>query len=305
MTGPRAQRIAETDTRQINPEQSNLLIDGVAVRALSKMPASCIDCVVTSPPYWGLRSYEINAGRLPSLETYIGDIVETMDEVARVLKHTGSAWINVGDTWTSTNRRSRGRDPRNPSRAMDVRPQAPKYMTAKNLLGIPWRLAFELQAHGWTVRQEIIWAKGNPQAETADDRPARSHETMFMLTQSRHYAYDDTEVRNEEGAPVRSVWWLATASAESRKRPKGNRHPAPMPIALAKKAIMLGSTYGDIVLDPYAGGGTTLSAAAELGRRYVGIEIKRQYADMAERELAQHASRSQAAHKHQVRRVAP
>lgn len=163
------------------------LICGDALRALQLLPDGCTQTVVTSPPYWSLRDYAIDeqVGRDERLEDYVSRIVTTFDAIRRVLRDDGTVWLNVGDVFTSGNRRSLAPDRKNRARAMSVRPPTPQGLKPKDLIGVPWRLAFALQRAGWWLRSEIIWSKPNAHPESVRDRPTKSHETIFCSPRVR------------------------------------------------------------------------------------------------------------------------
>lgn len=265
----------------------SLLICGAALDGLDLLPDRSVRTVVTSPPYWSLRDYEVadQIGCDDALGDYIKSIVATFDKVRRVLCDDGTVWLNVGDSYTSGNRRYRAPDRKNRARAMSVRPATPEGLKPKDLIGVPWRLAFALQDAGWWVRSEVIWNKPNAQPESVRDRPTKAHETVFLLSKSERYYYDVAAVRGPNGRRLRTVWDVNT---EPRRAGDGGveDHPAVMPMALASQCISITSEPGDIVLDPYAGSGTTLLAARELNRRWVGIELSPSFVDLIERRLA-------------------
>lgn len=136
----------------------SLIIESDAILALQKLPSESVQCIVTSPPYWGLRDYGIEGqiGLEQQLQQYINKLVSVFSEAKRVLKSDGILWLNIGDGYTSGNRGYRAPDKKNPARAMSVRPNTPEGLKSKDLLGIPWRLAFALQADGWYLRSDII-----------------------------------------------------------------------------------------------------------------------------------------------------
>ncbi|WP_419923594.1 DNA-methyltransferase [Candidatus Poriferisocius sp.] len=265
-----------------------LLVCGPAIEALGLLPDGCVQTVVTSPPYWSLRDYsaEGQIGRDDALGEYVKSIVMAFDQVRRVLTDDGTVWLNVGDSYTSGNRRYRAPDRKNRARAMAVRPPTPEGLKPKDLIGVPWRLAFALQGAGWWLRSEVIWYKPNAHPESVSDRPTKSHETVFLLSKNQDYYYDTAAVKGPNGRRLRTMWDINT---EPRKRHAGGveDHPAVMPITLARRCIQITSQPGDTVLDPYAGSGTTLLAAQELGRNWVGIELNPTYADLIERRVAE------------------
>lgn len=264
-----------------------VLVVGDSAEALNLLPARSVQSVVTSPPYWSLRDYDVatQIGCDDGLAEYVKSIVVTFDALRRVLVDDGTVWLNVGDSYTSGNRKYRAPDRKNRARAMSVRPPTPAGLKPKDLIGVPWRLAFALQDAGWWVRSEVIWYKPNAHPESVRDRPTKSHETVFLLSKSQDYFYDVTAVKGPNGRRLRTMWDIKT---EPRPRDSGgiDDHPAVMPMTLARRCIRITSRPGDVVLDPYAGSGTTLLAAQELGRSWVGIELKPEYVDLVERRLA-------------------
>lgn len=278
-------RVDETETTALTLRQS-ALVRGDARRALTLLPDACVQTVVTSPPYWSLRDYAVEhqIGRDDTLSDYVGSIVATFDEIRRVLRSDGTVWLNVGDAFTSGNRRYRAPDRKNRARAMTVRPPTPRGLKPKDLIGAPWRIAFALQEAGWWLRSEVIWSKPNAHPESVRDRPTKAHETVFLLSRNQDYYYDVEAMRGPRGRRLRTVWEIAT---EPLRRLDGHvdDHPAMMPMTLARRCISITSRRDGIVLDPYAGAGTTLLAARELGRRWVGIEINRAFVDLIERRL--------------------
>ncbi len=278
-------RVDETDSDSLSLDRS-VLICGDACRALQLLPAASVQTVVTSPPYWSLRDYAVEnqIGLDDSLSDYIASIVDAFEQIRRVLRDDGTVWLNVGDTWTSGNRRYRAPDKKNRARAMTIRPPTPRGLKPKDLIGVPWRIALALQAAGWWLRSEVIWHKPNAHPESVRDRPTKAHETVFLLSKSQNYYYDIETIRGPRGRRMRSVWEIAT---EPLKRLNGHAddHPAMMPMTLARQCVAITSREDSVVLDPYAGAGTTLLAAQGLGRRWVGIEINRTYVDLIERRL--------------------
>ena len=264
----------------------SVLICGDAGKALRHLPAGCVQTVVTSPPYWSLRDYAVEdqIGRDDLLEDYIASIVAVFTEIRRVLRDDGTAWLNVGDAFTSGNRRYRAPDRKNRARAMQVRPPTPEGLKPKDLIGVPWCLAFALQQAGWWLRSEVIWSKPNAHPESVTDRTTKSHETVFLLSKGQDYYYDVTAVKGPRGRRLRTVWELAT---EPLKRLNGHTddHPAMMPMSLARRCVAITSREDSVVLDPYAGAGTTLLAARELHRRWVGVEINPAFVDLIERRI--------------------
>ncbi|MBN1659452.1 MAG: site-specific DNA-methyltransferase [Anaerolineae bacterium] len=240
---------------------------------------------VTSPPYWGLRDYDC-AGQLGSEENvddYVENLVRVFHELKRVLKEDGTFWLNIGDSYTSGGRTWRAPDKKNRGRAMSYRAPTPEGLKPKDLVGVPWRVAMALQADNWYVRSEIIWHKPNAHPESVKDRPTRAHEKIFLLTKNEQYFYDYKAVRTRGNSGrlrnLRSVWSVKT-------EPFKEAHFATFPPRLIEPCILAGSRTGDIVLDPFFGSGTTGLVAARHGRSFLGIELKKEYIDIAWRRLA-------------------
>jgi site-specific DNA-methyltransferase (adenine-specific) len=260
----------------------SVIFEGDALAVLQRLPSQSVQCVVTSPPYWGLRDYDIDdqVGLEPTLPQFLNRLTMTFREVRRVLKDDGVFWLNIGDGYTSGNRAWRAPDKKNPARAMDVRPGTPNGLKPKDLLGIPWRLAFALQDDGWYLRADIIWNKPNAMPESVKDRPTRSHEYIFMFSKSEKYFYDKVAILEPNGRNRRSVWDIHTQPGFA------GAHFATFPPRLIEPCIQASSGAGDIVLDPFFGSGTTGLVAESLGRRYVGIELNPAYVALAVRRLA-------------------
>ena len=267
--------------------RESVLICGRASEGLDLLPDRSVRTVVTSPPYWSLRDYEADGqiGRDDALGDYVKSIVMTFDKVRRVLFDDGTVWLNVGDSYTSGNRRYRAPDRKNRARAMRVRPPTPEGLKPKDLIGVPWRLALALQDAGWWLRSEVIWHKPNAHPESVADRPTKAHETVFLLSKSQDYHYDTDAVRGPNGRRLRTVWDINTEPRRRRDR-GADDHPAVMPMTLARRCIAITSEPGDAVLDPYAGSGTTLLAARDLDRRWAGIELNPTFVNLIEHRLA-------------------
>ena len=281
-------RVEATRIDPLDDLREPVLICGRASEGLDLLPDRSVRTVVTSPPYWSLRDYEADGqiGRDDALGDYVKSIVVTFDKVRRVLSDDGTVWLNVGDSYTSGNRRYRAPDPKNRARAMRVRPPTPEGLKPKDLIGVPWRLALALQDAGWWLRSEVIWHKPNAHPESVTDRPTKAHETVFLLSKSQNYHYDTDAVRGPNSRRLRTVWDINT---EPRQRSDSgvDDHPAVMPMTLARRCIAITSEPGDAVLDPYAGSGTTLLAARDLNRRWAGIELNPTFVDLIEHRLEQ------------------
>jgi DNA modification methylase len=294
---------------------SHRIIQGDCIEGLRTLPDASVHCCVTSPPYWGLRDYghDGQIGLEATPEAYVARMVEVFREVQRVLRDDGTCWVNLGDSYFGT-----GRGPTHPTgfHGGDNGTSFPtkgvyshSTLKGKDLCGIPWRVAFALQADGWWLRQDIIWHKPNPMPESVRDRCTKAHEYVFLLTKSERYYYDaeavsEASVGRErfgnwiKGQPCpdrqdnnrqdmtptttrnrRSVWTVTT-------KPYSGAHFAVMPPDLVEPCIKAGCPEGGTVLDPFAGSGTTLAVAAELGRSGIGCEINPEYIELAEQRIA-------------------
>lgn len=253
---------------------------------LRDLPSASVQTCVTSPPYWGLRDYEVaqQIGAEDNLTDYLANLVSVFAEVRRVLKPNGTVWLNIGDNYTSGGRTWRAPDKKNPGRAMNYRPQTPKGLKPKDLIGVPWRLAFALQADGWYLRSDIVWHKPNCQPESVRDRPTRSHEYIFLLSKAKRYFYDSNAIKEpavdkkQKNKNRRTVWAINT-------EPYSGAHFAVYPKNLARLCVLAGSQKNDLVLDPFFGSGTTGVVCNELHRNCIGIELNNDYAQLAKRRL--------------------
>jgi site-specific DNA-methyltransferase (adenine-specific) len=205
---------------------------------------------------------------------YVERLVGIFAEVYRVLKNDGTLWLNIGDSYTSGNRTYRAPDKKNPIRQMSYRAKTPVGLKAKELVGIPWRLAFALQEAGWYLRSDVIWEKPNCMPESVKDRPTRSHEYIFLLTKSPKYYYDAASMRERNGRNRRTVWSVPT-------EPFSEAHFATFPPQLITPCILACTRPHDWVLDPFFGSGTVGVVCEQQRRNYVGIELNPQYIDLA------------------------
>lgn len=261
--------------------------DGVDVyladarKKLSGFADGTFQCCVTSPPYWGLRDYD-HPGQIGSeakLDDYIRDLVDVFREVRRTLRDDGTFWLNIGDAYTSGGRTWRAPDKKNAGRAMSYRPDTPEGLKPKDLIGLPWRIAFALQADGWYLRSDIVWNKPNCQPESVRDRPTRSHEYVFLMSKSERYLYDPDAIKEQVTGGGgeknrRTVWNVNT-------EPFKGAHFAVFPTRLVELCILAGSQAGDTVLDPFFGSGTVGVVSKMHDRKCVGIEMKPEYVEMA------------------------
>ena len=168
---------------QARNNRAEILV-GDAKRVLIGFPDRTFRCAVTSPPYWGLRDYGVEGqvGAETDVRNYICDLVAIFREVRRTLRDDGTLWLNIGDSYTSGGRTWRDADDKNKGRAMSYRAPTPEGLKPKDLIGVPWRLAFALQNDGWYLRTDIVWNKPNCQPESVKDRPTRSHEYVFLFS---------------------------------------------------------------------------------------------------------------------------
>ncbi len=256
------------------------VINGDSLNVLKKIPSEFVRTVITSPPYWSLRDYDMpgQIGSEENVDDYIDALVEIFEQVYRVLARDGTLWLNIGDSYTSGNRTWRAPDKKNPVRAMSYRPPTPQGLKPKELVGIPWRLAFALQAAGWYLRSDIIWRKPNAMPESVKDRPTHSHEYIFLLTKSEKYYYNNAAVRDINNTNMRSVWDINTQSFSAA-------HFATFPPKLVERCLLLSTKPDDIVCDPFLGAGTVGMVAVRQGRAFLGIELNPDYIEIAKDRL--------------------
>jgi len=257
------------------------ILSGDTRDIIRSLPDNTFRCVVTSPPYWGVRDYgvENQIGAEPDINDYIRTLVEIFSEVRRVLKPDGTFWLNIGNTYTSGGRKWRQEDVKNKGRAMSYRPPAPDGLKKKDLIGVAWMVALACQLDGWYLRNDIIWHKPNCQPESVKDRLTVSHEYLFMFSKSERYFFNQNAIKESFTNGIglknkRTVWSINT-------EPFAEAHFAVFPKKLVRPCILAGSEEGDLVLDPFYGSGTVGIVAQELNRRCVGIEINSDYIDMA------------------------
>jgi len=273
---------------------ARVLVGDVRTR-LAELPDGSVQTCVTSPPYWGLRDYGQGdqIGLEPTPEAYVAQMVDVFRDVRRVLADDGTLWLNLGDS----------------------------YGPGKQLMGIPWRVAFALQNDGWVLRQDIIWHKPNPMPESVKDRCTKAHEYVFLMSKASKYRYDRTAIWEPAKTAGRRSGFATTGEAgyqalAMNRKPSGNQIPenaaryvrpdftnkrsvwaistkpfggahfAVMPEALVEPCILAGSSPGDLVLDPFAGSGTVGVVALRHGRDFVGVELNPEYAAIAEARIA-------------------
>ena len=271
---------------------------------------------VTSPPYYGLRNYgdeDDQIGQEQSPEEFVEQLVDVFRKVRDVLADDGTLWLNIGDSYYNY-RPGKGQALNKQSVSntkQDLPDECPRRgnklegLKEKDLIGIPWMLAFALRADGWYLRQDIIWHKPNPMPESVKDRCTKSHEYIFLLSKSKNYYYDNEAIKE----PVKQDWGTRnrtngkyhnpgtglqphsglTKSYTKRnkrsvwsvnKKPYKGAHFATYPPELITPCILAGSERGDIILDPFLGSGTTAMVAKDLGRSYIGCELNEDYASL-------------------------
>jgi site-specific DNA-methyltransferase (adenine-specific) len=303
------------------------IIEGDCIEGMRRLEGQSVNCVVTSPPYWGLRDYghDGQIGLEATPEEYVARMVEVFREVRRVLRDDGTLWLNLGDSYAAQRggthqpaetlaggkggkadggaRVNRDRhDGYNPTRNASA-----IGLKHKDLIGIPWRVAFALQADGWYLRQDIIWHKPNPMPESVTDRCTKAHEYIFLLSKSPRYYFDQEAVKEASAGPGkpagrkndamrndsdrtgivrgdgetrnrRSVWSVAT-------QPYSGAHFATFPPDLIRPCILAGCPKDGTVLDPFGGSGTTALVALEEGRKAVLCELNTDYIALAHKRL--------------------
>jgi DNA modification methylase len=271
------------------PTASNrvVVLNGDTRELIRAIPDDSVQCTVTSPPYWGVRDYGVTdqIGAEPDLNAYIKSLVDVFREVHRVLTPDGTFWLNIGNTYSSGGRKWRDADDKNKGRAMSYRPPTPGGLKKKDLIGVAWLLALECQRDGWYLRNDIIWYKPNCQPESVKDRFTVAHEYLFLFSKSERYYFNQNAIKqqtiNGNGLKNRrTVWSINT-------EPCPEAHFAVFPKALVRPCIMAGSRPDDVVLDPFYGAGTTGIVAKELDRKCIGIELNREYIDIAQKRTAE------------------
>lgn len=335
------------ETVPFTPKLNHVYGGWDARQFLAHLPAQSINTIVTSPPYFGLRDYGVDGqiGLEPTPEAYVAALVSVFREAKRALRDDGTLWINIGDSYAGSGARSSNPGGLTPKQTTNrgsyrggleqdrsgKRPtsfglpnlhdvQSLKFeddVAPKNLLGIPWRLAFALQADGWILRSDIIWNKPNQMPESVTDRPTKAHEYIFLLAKSGRYYYDadairepmaestkdryqtgwngDTERGDANGKQNNLDKWAGSSEAiESVSRWRNRRsvwtvttkpfkgaHFATFPPDLIEPCILAGSPKGGVVCDPFMGSGTTAVVAQKNGRDWYGCELNPEYAEMA------------------------
>jgi DNA modification methylase len=269
------------------PKSMLKVIAGDCSVELRSLEIESIQCCVTSPPYWGLRDYDHDdqIGAEASPELYVERLVDIFRTVREKLKSDGTLWLNVGDGYArngGTGKCGPNAIVGNTKKLIQKRNcKVPQVWGLKDrdLMGLPWRVAFGLQQDGWILRSKITWIKKTAMPESVRNRPTNATEEVFLFSKSPTYYYDSSAVRQDTGANLRNYWILGPD-------PSANGHPAAFPRELARRCILLGSKEDDLVLDPFGGSGTTGVVANELNRRAILIELNPAYAKIAKERVS-------------------
>lgn len=309
--------------------QLNKIYNENCLATMARMPDGFIDCCITSPPYYGLRDYG-HADQIGLEETpdqYIENIVKVFREVKRVLKREGTFWLNLGDSYFSDTKGSGGTSDKQASNAgsrYNVRKfQRTGGLKPKDLIGIPWMVAFALRADGWYLRQDIIWHKPNPMPESVTDRCTKSHEYIFLMSKSQKYFYDAEAIKEKAAydgrkdtlmkgsakyatavVPDQSAHTMAARGHERWKmnengehirnkrsvwtittKPYSGAHFATFPEELIIPMVKAGCPEKGIIYDPFGGAGTTALVSHKLNRRFILSEINSEYVQIAEKRI--------------------
>jgi DNA modification methylase len=248
---------------------------GDAKQVMRSLDDGRFKCVVTSPPYYSQRDYQVDGqiGLEKTIGAYVKRIVETFEEVKRVMAADGSLFLNLGDTYYSGKGRPKGRDKKNGARRFEsLRPVDASGLGVprKTVIGIPWRVALAMIDAGWTLRCPIVWCRnGTPPEPSAQDRPWKTYEMLFLFTKGPKYHFEREGLKKEE-----DVWRIS-------KRPKHARgvHPAAFPDELVQKCLDVGCPPKGEVLDPFAGSGTVLRVALASQRSAVGIDLNEKFCE--------------------------
>lgn len=287
---------------------------GNCLDILPTLESGSVQTCVTSPPYFGLRDYGMpdQIGLEPTPEEFVAALVAVFRDVRRVLRDDGTLWLNLGDSYAANRTyqvpSTKGGAKHGPAQSVGGSGSTvPDGLKPKDLIGIPWRVAFALQADGWYLRQDIIWSKPNPMPESVRDRCTKAHEYIFLLSKSPRYYFDAAAIA--EPLAISSIERLAQSTLEQQAgsarvpgktngnmkavgcgetrnkrsvwtvttKPFKGAHFATFPVDLIEPCILAGSKPGDVVLDPFMGAGTTAVAASMHRRRWIGCELNPEY----------------------------
>jgi DNA modification methylase len=253
---------------------------GDARSVLKRLPANSFNCAVTSPPYYWQRDYKVvgQIGLEKTINGFVKNVADTMDQVRRVLTADGLLFLNLGDTYYSAKGQPKGTDKKSSARRFGLRAVDASGLGVprKTIIGIPWRVALAMIKRGWILRSPIVWTrKGAIPEPTAKDRPWRTYEMIFMFSKSPRYYFSRAALNRDE-----DIWTIS-----ARRRSNGGLHSAAYPEQLVEKCIRIGCPEGGRVLDPFAGSGTTLRVALESGRSAAGIDLSEQFCDFMVNEL--------------------
>ena len=271
-----------------------MLLNGDCLNSLKSVDSNIIQTVVTSPPYWGLRDYdnENQLGQEDTPEEFVSKLVDIFTEIKRILKEDGTVWVNIGDTyfgakggaWEGDNSITTS-DTGSEYRLKRKAPPKHTYLKTKDLVGIPWKFAIEMQKRGWYLRQDIIWHKPVPMPESVNDRLQKSHEHIFLFSKKPKYYFNTKAIgtKSKEGdgwVRKHDVWDIPTTNYQGA-------HFAVFPTKLPELCIKASTKENDIVLDPFMGSGTTAYVAQRLGRKWIGVEINPDYIKIIKKRTAQ------------------
>ncbi|MEK3974724.1 DNA-methyltransferase [Psychrobacillus sp. FSL K6-1267] len=313
----------------------NKIYQGHCLDVLRTFTDESVNTVVTSPPYWGLRDYGMGEqiGLESSVDEYVNVLVEVFRQVKRVLRDDGTLWLNLGDAYAGSGKGRNADGKGNPGnnhmqsegqfKGIVKLPKIVNGLKPKDLIGLPWRVAFALQQDGWYLRQDIIWNKPNAMPESVTDRPTKSHEYIFLLSKSPKYFYDHETIKEQAVYGTQDVRGSRATFGQPQKqrredkvrgsfngkygnkafraiREKRNKrsvwtvttkplreaHFATFPEDLIKPCVLAGSPINGVVLDPFFGSGTTGLVSLKHGRNFVGIELNQEYIKIAEKRLS-------------------
>jgi len=252
------------------------IFTGDARKVLKRLPDESFNCVITSPPYFWLRDYGADGqiGQEETVAGYVDTIASVMDEVFRVLKQDGVLFLSLGDTYYSGKGKSHGTDKKSRKRRFGLRAVDKSGglgigLKPKTVIGIPWRVAIEMVGRGWVLRSPIVWYGKQSLPESVRDRPRRGYEYVFMFVKNRKY-YFNREALERTGQE--DMWTIL-----ARPKPTNGLDTAPFPDELVQRCLDIGCPPGGSVLDPFAGGGTTVRVAVQSGRPAIGIDLNPEF----------------------------